>query len=159
MLVSYAARVDPDERKELLERLKLAHADYLAALAADWDRQKLLIIMNGAATVALGLMGARSLGAVIACALAALWALASILLVRHSRRDLRSATEALLRVEYALREPVVVPEGTALDSALFAQGGGFVELQEQPQRLYEPWPVLEVIFLLAAVVDVVLAFR
>lgn len=91
--------VTPDERKELLERLKLAHAEYRAEVALGWDRQKLFLTLNPVLTAGLLANGAHTLTARCACVLAALIALAGALVVRRSHGRYRAARAALQRLE------------------------------------------------------------
>lgn len=88
-----------DERKELLERLKLAHAEYRAEVALGWDRQKLFLTLNPVLTAGLLASGAHTLAARYACVLAALIALAGALVVRRSHGRYRAARAALQRLE------------------------------------------------------------
>lgn len=135
-----------DERKELVERLKLAHAEYRAEVALGWDRQRLFLTLSPLLTAGLAASGPVTVGARLACLAAALVALAGTLVVLRSHGRYRAARAALQRIEDQL---------------------GFEDLQTTGgQRAARELPRLErfrivdllvVVFLLLAAVDIVLA--
>jgi len=87
------------DRAELLERLKLAHAEYRAEVALGWDRQKLFLTLNPALTAGLTLSGGHSLALRLAYTLAAFVALCGALIVLRSHRRYQAARATLQAIE------------------------------------------------------------
>lgn len=87
------------DRKELLERYKLAHAEYRAEVALGWDRQKLFLTINPALTALLSSQVHVGIGARLALGAAALVALAGLLIVRRSHTRYRATYATLAALE------------------------------------------------------------
>ena len=87
------------DRHELIERYKLAHAEYRAEVALGWDRQKLFLTLNPALTALISSAVHTKAGAQLALTAAALTALAGALIVRRSHSRYRATRAALLQLE------------------------------------------------------------
>jgi hypothetical protein len=94
--------VDENDRKELIERWKLAHAEYRAEVALGWDRQKLFLTVNPALTALMASSAHTGIGARLGLVAAALTALAGVLVVRRSHGRYRATRTALQSLEDAL---------------------------------------------------------
>lgn len=75
---------DADVRRELVERLTVAHAEYRAEVALGWDRQRLFLTIAPVLTAGLAAVGVHTLATRLACGVAALVALAGAAVVHRS---------------------------------------------------------------------------
>lgn len=92
--------MDADARKELLERYKLAYAEYRAEVALGWDRQKLFLTVNPALTAYISSSSqAHSNGARLALVVAAATAIAGTMIVRRSHGRYQATRKALQAIE------------------------------------------------------------
>lgn len=89
-------------RQELVERLKLAHAEYRAEVALGWDRQKLFLTLNTTLPALIAALAHQALAARIALFCAALVAVTGALVVVRSHRRYRATRVALQAIEDAL---------------------------------------------------------
>ena len=133
-------------RTELLERLKLAHAEYRAEVALGWDRQKLFLTLNPVLTAGLAAAGVQTFAARLACLAAAAIALAGALVVLRSHTRYQAARATLQRLETEFGIEDLQTTGGQRE----ARGG----LRLERFRIVD---VLVAVFLLLAVVDLVLA--
>ena len=141
------AHMDPEARKELVERLKLAHAEYRAEVALGWDRQKLFLTLNPVLTAGIAVAGGRTLAAQLALGAAALVAVAGTLIVLRSHGRYQAARAALQRLEDQL----------GLED--LQTTGGQREARGMPRlERFRVVDVLVVVFMLIALLDIALAF-
>lgn len=134
------------DRAELLERLRLAHAEYRAEVALGWDRQRLFLTLNPVLTAGLAATGAHTLAARLACGVAAIVALAGALVVLRSHGRYRAARAALQAREDALGYEDLQTTGGQRE----ARGG----LRLERFRVVD---LLVAVFVALAAVDVALA--
>jgi len=138
--------MDADARKEVIERWKLAHAEYRAEVALGWDRQKLFLTLNPVLTAGLAIGGSPKLATQLGFGVAACVALAACLVVRRSHGRYRAARAVLQRLEDQLGFEDLATTG----GQRAARGGPRLEL-------FRIVDVLVGVFLLIALVDIVLA--
>lgn len=136
---------DPD-RHELVERLKLAHAEYRAEVALGWDRQKLFLTLNPALTALVAGLARSALAARVGFALAALIALAGAFVVLRSHGRYRATRAALQAIEDRLGLSDLQTTG----GQRAARGG----MRLETFRIVD---LLVVVFLVVALADVALA--
>lgn len=135
------------DRQELLERLKLAHAEYRAEVALGWDRQKLFLTLNPLLTAGLAASDVHTPAARLAAGAAALVAIAGMLIVLRSHGRYQAARAALLQLE------------DALDLQDLQTTGGQRELRAGLRlEKFRVVDVIVTVFALLAAVDVMLAF-
>lgn len=95
---------EADERKELLELYKLAHAEYRAEVNLGWERQKLFLGFNPlVATLAASLAQHAPWGARAGLVSAALVSVAGILVVWRSHGRYRATRAHMQALERKLR--------------------------------------------------------
>lgn len=87
------------DRTEILERYKLAYAEYRAEVALGWDRQKLFLTLSPTLTALIGSLARNPLAARLSLAGAALIALTGAFIVFRSHGRYRAARVAVLALE------------------------------------------------------------
>lgn len=137
-----------DTRPELIERLKLAHAEYRAEVALGWDRQKLFLTLNPVLTAGLAVAPTHTLAARLGYVAAAVVAIAGALIVRRSHTRYQAARAALQHLEDKLGLEDLQTTG----GQRAARGG----LRLERFRIVD---VLALTFLVLALVDLVLAAK
>jgi hypothetical protein len=135
-----------DDRHELLERYKIAHAEYRAEVAIGWDRQKLCLTLSAALTGAVAVAATRPLAARLTLVAAALIAIAGVLLGVRSHARYRATREQLRAIEDALGISDVQTTGGQRE----ARGAARFER-------FRVVDVLAMVFVLIAAIDVALA--
>jgi hypothetical protein len=136
------------DRRELLERWKLAHAEYRAEVALGWDRQKLFMTLNPVLTAGLAAAAppAPELPIVLGFGLAACVALAGMLIVLRSHSRYRATRATLQRLEDLLGFEDLQTTGGQREAR------GLLRLE-----LFRVVDVIAAVFLLFALLDIVLA--
>ena len=140
------APTETEARKELVERWKLAHAEYRAEVALGWDRMKFFLAANPILTAGIAAFGTRILAAQLAFIAAALGALAGTLIVRRSHGRYQATRAVLQRLE------------DELGWADLQTTGGQREARELPRL--EKFRVVDIVtsaFIMIALLDVALA--
>lgn len=135
-----------EARRELIERYKLAHAEYRAEVALGWDRQKFFLSLNPALTTLIAAVVRTSSAARLALAAAALTALAGTAIVRRSHGRYRATRATLFAVE------------DLLGIQDFQTTGGQRAARELPRlERYRIGDIVAAVFVLNALLDIALA--
>jgi len=139
-------RPDPRRPDILVERWKIAHAEYRAEVALGWDRMKLFITLNPILTAGIAVSEARPRAAQLALVAAAVVALAGTLIVRRSHSRYQATRAVLQHLEDEL--------GFA---DLQTTGGQRAAREGMRLEWFRVVDVVTGVFVLLAIVDVALA--
>ena len=138
--------VHPRRHDLLVERWKVAHAEYRAEVALGWDRMKLFVTLNPVLTAGIVASDARPHTARLALVAAAAVALAGTLIVRRSHSRYQATRAVVLRLE------------DELGFADLQTTGGQRAAREGPRlEWFRVVDVLAFVFVGIAVLDVALA--
>jgi hypothetical protein len=88
-----------ENRPELLERYKLAYAEYRAEVALGWDRQKLFLTLPSTITALTSALATHRLAAQAALLCAVLLSLTGMLVVWRSHGRYRATRQAMQALE------------------------------------------------------------
>lgn len=105
------AEINFIDRGELMSRYKLAHFDHRAEIALNWDRQKLILVLNPVLTLLTCVALHDSLGGQLTLAMAAATAFCGALILYRSHTRARVARAAFYGLEDQLDISLGRPRG------------------------------------------------